>query len=163
ESGGTMAEIGSPGARCTRANTSRETPKATGTKYNRRLKAYRNMAAASSPLLHGDGREILEPALGLHEAGDLGAHCPPVQIVRDIDPVGLVDDVAVHVGQRLGLGGAVEAAVRLVDQLVELGILQDAPVGALGRHEVAVIEPHEGRVGIDRGAADVDGVGAGLL
>src|SRR5262245_46369762 len=137
-----MAEIGSPSARCTRANTSRDTPKATGTRYNSRLKAYRNMAAASSPLLHGDRREILEPALGLHEAGNLGAHRPRVEVVRDVDPVGLVDDVAVHVGQRLGLGGAVEAAMRLVDQLVELGILQDAPVGALRRHEIAVIEPH---------------------
>jgi hypothetical protein len=31
-SGGTIAEIGSPGARCTSAKTSSDTPKATGTR-----------------------------------------------------------------------------------------------------------------------------------
>ena len=124
----------------------------------------RASAASSSSLAtcHRDGREVLEPALGLDEALHLGAHRARVEVVRDIDPVGLVDDVGVDVGQRLGLRGAVEGRVRLVDQLVDLGVLQDAPVGAGRRHEARMVEAHEGRVGIDRGAADVDAVDAGL-
>ena len=45
-------------------------------------------AARPSPLLcHLDGRQILEPALGLYEALYLGAHGSRIEVVCDVDPV----------------------------------------------------------------------------
>src|SRR5947209_14164951 len=69
DSAGITAAIGSPGARCTIANTMMLAPSSVGIASSRRRPTY---AHTSPTLLHRDGRQVHEPALGLHEALHLG-------------------------------------------------------------------------------------------
>src|SRR5881409_957312 len=80
DSAGITAAIGSPGARCTIAKTMMLAPSSVGIVSSRRRPTY---AHTSPTLLHRDGRQVHEPALGLHEALHLGRQRPGILVVHD--------------------------------------------------------------------------------
>src|SRR6266850_3756699 len=115
DSAGITAAIGSPGARCTIANTMMLAPSRVGIASSRRRPMYVHTEQRRLP--HRDRRQIDEPALGLDEALHLGRQRAGVLIVDDEDPRRVVGDHLVEPGEDVILLGDVEGALRLVDEL----------------------------------------------
>src|SRR5438094_10459295 len=140
DSAGITAAIGSPGARCTIAKTMMLAPSSVGIASSRRRPTY---AHTSPTLLHRDGRQVHEPALGLHEALHLGRQRPGILVVHDEDPRRVVHDDLVQLGERLVLLADVKGALGLLDQLVGFGIDVGHRVDRDRHHRLAVEEAAE--------------------
>ena len=73
---------------------------------------------------------------------------------------GVVDDLLVDLLERLVLRLRVEGRARLLQQRVHAGVLVEAPVGAVGRHQLRIEMADEGRERVLDEVAEVEPVGA---
>src|SRR5258708_39415832 len=94
------------------------------------------MTRSRSSLLYGHVGQVLEPALGLHVAFDLGRHRPRVQVVADPDIRGIVDEHRVRLREQPRLLRRVEGAEQRVEGLVELGLAIEPPILSDPRREL---------------------------
>src|SRR3989475_1948185 len=152
DSAGIPSAIGSPGARGTIAKTMMLAPSSVGIASSRRRPTY---AHTSPTLLHRDGRQVHEPALGLHEALHLGRQRPGILVVHDEDPRRVVHDDLVQLGQRLVLLADVKGALGLLDQLVGFGIDVGHRVDRDGHDGLAVEEASEAAPRLEKVPRDV--------
>src|ERR1700738_3776932 len=89
---------------------------------------YGSVPSEHTLIPHHDRRHVLEPALRLHEALELGRERARVEIVHDEDAPGILDHQFMHALQNLGSLGLVEGRLHLVVQRVEFLVLVPAPV-----------------------------------
>src|SRR5712672_530840 len=80
-----------------------------------------------------DRRQILEPALRLHEAVNIRRHGARIDVVRNKDQRRLLVHHLMQPGQQCEALLRVELAEDGVDHLVELGVAEMTPIAALGR------------------------------
>src|ERR1700730_5033621 len=109
-------------------------------------------------------RQILEPALRLHEALHFRRHGARVEVVRDEDQYRFLVHQLVQPGQEREAFGRVELSEDAINQLVDRGVAKMAPIGALGRPGAGPDVADQCIERVLRGSADVDrmDIGAGV-
>src|SRR5205823_399564 len=155
DSAGITAAIGSPGARCTIANTMMLAPSSVGIASRRRRPAY---VHTTTTLADGHRGQVYEPALRLDEALHLGRQRARVLVVHDEDPRRVVHHQLVQPGQDLVLLRDVERALRLVDQLVGFRIDVGHRVDRDRHHRLGVEEAAKAAPRLQEIPRDVPGV-----
>src|SRR5262249_59433210 len=119
---GITADMGSPGARCTIANTMMLAPSRVGIARSSRRPTYAHTSDAPPLLRDAHGREVHKPGLRRHAALDLRRDRPRVHVVDDEDPRRVVHHDLVQLREDLVLAADVESLRGLVEELVHLGI-----------------------------------------
>src|SRR5574341_770098 len=128
---GITALIGSPGARCTKEKQTIDTPTRIGRIYAKRRRVYQSMgytSAATSPVFDPDPRQILKPALCLHEALQLARQSARIHVVHHPDPDCLVDEICVQLSKPLVLLVEVELPQRPRRKLVRARVGEIPPI-----------------------------------
>src|SRR4029077_6533278 len=103
----------------------------------------RTLRGHAASFAHSDGREILEPVLGLHEILHLWAQRAGINIMRHHQEQRVIDEFLVNLLQHGSLLLRIESVADLVEQTVHVRVAVMSPIGSCRRLQVTLHVPDE--------------------